>query len=126
MRYTIWANGKSAGDAEVIKSGLYYKIMCRIVRPKKGMYRLNVRCCEKTVDLGLCVPMQDHFGVDTSVPIRKIGEGELIFELIGEHHSQKFIAISKETPVKHLAEYSKMRFVILEGEKGVILTDHSL
>ena len=74
-QYNIFRDGECVGNADVKKKGLYYHFSCRCDLRERERIHLKVSCDSRVTDLGLCVPMDGSFGVETSVPIRKIGSG---------------------------------------------------
>lgn len=80
--YDITYEGAPVGTAKLEKQGLYYKLSCRCPLPGDGLYRVHVVCGQKREDLGICVPMENLFGMDKSVPIKRLGEGQMSFELV--------------------------------------------
>ena len=45
------------------------------------MCRLFVRCGSREENLGIVVPMDGGFGLDTRIPVKRLGEGEMEFRL---------------------------------------------
>lgn len=113
------------GRVTVQKVGLFYRIACRCLLTGTVRYRLVARCGEHSVDLGLCVPHGHQFGVDTSIPMKRLGDGELSFHLIPKHDRLEglFVPVSPYKPFAHIQQLQNARFVRSDGEIGVVLPE---
>ncbi len=121
MVYEVCLNGNKAGTAEVARKGLYYRISCKCVLPDKDLYRLRVSTGNQRVDLGIYVPVKDGYGVDTMVPVHKLGTRDMLFELVNGETKSEFIPIIPQEPIKRLSQYSNMRFEVRDRRFGVVL-----
>ena len=136
--YSIYRNGVCAGSAEVKKQGLYYHFSCRCDLREGERIHLKVTCDNRVTDLGLCVPMDDSFGVETSVPVKKVGSGTQEFFLgdrkvpakelpaekeiaVKKNVSEQTVQVSAEQPFEHLAELDGAVLEEAEGEKVIRL-----
>ena len=81
--------------------------------------RLGVAQGEKRVSLGLCVPHSDGFGMDTKIPAKCLGEGEL--EIFTEEKERFFLLVEKEPLCLH--EILKGRLGYRQGSLGIILPE---
>lgn len=80
--YAIVFEGAPVGTAKRQRQGLYCRFCCRCRLPDEGLYRIHAICGEIREDLGICVPMDGGFGMDKRIPAKRLGEGELSFELV--------------------------------------------
>ena len=80
--FDITYDGAPVGTAKLEKHGLYYKFCCRCAMPDDGLYRIHILCGNEREDLGICIPMDDLFGMDKAVPVKRFGEQLLQFELV--------------------------------------------
>ncbi len=80
--YEIFYAGERAGTVQREKQGLYYLFSCRCRLPEEGLYRIHVICGERWEDLGICVPLDGAFGMDKKIPAKRLGEGDMTFELL--------------------------------------------
>ena len=103
--YEITYDTVPVGTAQVEKQGLYFLFSCRCRLPDEGLYRIHGCFGEDRVDLGICVPMGQLFGMDKKSPSRQIPEGIPYFQLLSKDWkpevTEKVIA---ETPVMAEAE----------------------
>ena len=81
--------------------------------------RLGVAQGEKRVSLGLCVPNPDGFGMDTKIPVKRLGEGER--EIYVEKKERFFPLVEKE-PL-YLCGILRGRLGYCQGILGIILPE---
>ena len=122
VEYRIYAEGQDTGSACVTECGLYYHFSCRCVWNNASACRIAVTCGDKQTDLGLCIPMGETFGIETRIPIKKVGIGYMRFDVVTSAGTGQgcFVAIA---PTKPFLYISKLRFARVEvqgGETGIL------
>ena len=82
-------------------------------------------CGENTVDLGLCVPMDGGFGVDTQIPVKRMGDGELSFHLMPKHQriSGRFVPVFPDEPFAWIQMLQKAHLARQDGQIGIVLAE---
>ena len=125
QEYSILSGNETAGKALVRRQGLYYSICCRCRLTGLVRHKLLVSCGENTVDLGLCVPHGNEFGVDTKIPMKRLGGGELTFHLVPKHNelTGKFAPVSSDEPFGYIRRLQEAHLARQDGLIGVILTE---
>ena len=121
MDYGVYFGDKSVGKAQVTEQGLYYHVVCRCSLSGEVMYRLEVSCREKRENLGVLVPGENGFGLDTRFPISRVGRGVLSFCLLPRHdplQGRLFVPITPEEPFAYLSRLKDAFLEIQEGKKG--------
>ena len=121
MDYGVYFGDKSVGKAQVTEQGLYYHVVCRCSLSGEVMYRLEVSCGEKRENLGVLVPGENGFGLDTRFPISRVGRGVLSFRLLPRHdplQGRLFVPITPEEPFAYLSRLKDAFLEIQEGKKG--------
>lgn len=124
MDYAVQFGEKSVGKAQVTRQGLYYHVICRCDLSGEVMYRLEVSGGGNRVNLGILVPMENGFGLDTHFPVSRLGQGELSFRLMPRHdplHGRGFVPITPEEPFAYLSRLKEAFLEIQEGRKGASL-----
>ena len=120
MDYGVYFGDKSVGKAQVTEQGLYYHVVCRCSLSGEVMYRLEVSCGEKRENLGVLVPGENGFGLDTRFPISRVGRGELSFRHLPRHdplQGRLFVPITPEEPFAYLSWLKDAFLEIQEGKK---------
>ena len=99
--YEITYEGAPVGKAQIEKQGLYYHFSCRCRLPEEGFFRIHVINSDQRENLGICVPIDDVFGMDKRLPVARLGEGNLSFELLPKEWEFQQVVIERgmeETP----------------------------
>ncbi len=122
--YQVKFGNQSAGKVQVSRQGLYYRLMCRCQLSGDILCRLQVSCGEKKENLGVVVPMDGCFGLDTKIPVKRIGEGKMAFSLITKQEKQTeehFYPIFPEEPFAYIARLKDAYLTRKEGQVGVVI-----
>ncbi len=121
--YEITLDNQTVGWAKVTVQGLYYKMECCCNLDKHQLGRVIVTCNGNEVDLGLCVPMGKQFGVNTRIPIKRLGNGEMCFEIRQNTtaKTQCFIPIVENERFLYLQYLNKAFLCCRNGQLGIIL-----
>lgn len=120
--YEVTLGGKRVGKLRLERQGLYYRVICRCNLSGEVMYRLEA-CGEKgRTNLGILIPCESGFGMDTRFPVSRVGEKQLEFTLQPKHDSlgnRQFVPISPEEPFAYLSRLKGAFLEIQEGKQGV-------
>lgn len=79
-------------------------------------------------DLGLCVPTDGGFCLQTRIPVKRIGEGKLCFNVVSGYaaSSEQFVPVSESESFLYLAMLDTAYLEKRNGQTGVcIQTDSS-
>lgn len=123
--YGVYFGSRLAGKVQVQRQGLYYRFACRCQISGDVVCRLHVRCGDKRENLGVVVPMDGGFGLDTKLPVKRLGEGKMEFTLIPKHEVSEgtFVPIYPEEPFAYI-ERLKEGFLAKKGEQvGVVFKE---
>ena len=123
-QYSVSRNGQHCGKVTVTCRGLYYQIHCRCILPPEDIFRLQVQCSGKTENLGVLVPGEDGFGLDTRIPVKRLGEGALTFSVRSkrEPDAGRFVPIAEEEPFAYIARLKESFLEIRNGQMGIRVT----
>lgn len=85
------------------------------------MYRLMVTCGSSQESLGILVPMEGSFVLNTKLPVKRIGEGNMIFTLVSkqEGHMENFVPISPEEPFAYISRLKESFLIHRNGQPGI-------
>ncbi|MDD6966611.1 MAG: hypothetical protein SO355_08220 [Candidatus Faecousia sp.] len=121
MDYAVHFGDDTVGKAQVTRQGLYYHVVCRCSLSGQVMYCLEASTGEKRVNLGILVPQETGFGLETRFPVSRVGEGELSFRLRPRHDElggRSFVPITPEEPFAYLERLKEAFLEIQNGKKG--------
>ena len=110
--YDVLFGGEPVGKAFVDRQGLYYRFRCRCGLPGEGMYRIRVICGAGQQDLGILVPMEGDFGLQTRLPV-KLFEGD----------QPRFLAVPRHGPVREnmISVYPEEPYAYIQRMKAAFL-----
>ena len=120
-QYSVTRNGQHCGKVTVSRQGLYYRIRCRCTLPSEDVYRLQAACGNRRENLGVLVPVEDRFGLDTRIPVKQLGEGDLAFTVSSKRQpvQGQFVPILDEEPFAYISRLKKSYLEIKEGQVGI-------
>ena len=120
MEQELTLGGKAVGKVQVLRQGLYDTFHCRCRLSGEIPLRLIARCGERQEDLGVLVPMEGGFGLDTRRPAKRLGEGNIQFRLEAKHDpaQPQFVPISPEEPFAYLQRLKDAYLETKNGQKG--------
>lgn len=121
--YAVNFGNDQVGKVSVQRQGLYYRFQCRCRLAGGTICRLRVRCGDKQENLGILVPVDDGFGLDTKLPVKRLGEGSLEFLLAPKHEvtSGTFVPIYPEEPFAYISRLKEAYLARKDGQTGIIL-----
>ena len=121
MDYQVTLAGENVGRVQAEKQGLYYHVVCRCRLSGDVVYRLECSAGEKKANLGVLVPMDAGFGVDTRFPVSRVGEGRLSFSLLPKHDPLRgrcFVPLCPEEPFGYLERLKDAFLETRDGQMG--------
>ena len=123
--YPVFFGQAQVGKVQVRKQGLYYRIFCRCRMTGDVVCRLAVQCGQNRENLGVVVPVEGGFGLEKSVPCKRLGEGEPEFRLLPKHEkaSGTFVPIYPEEPFAYIRNLKDAYFERRYGQAGVVIPD---
>lgn len=121
--YEVYGGDESVGTACVNLEGLYYHVQIRCELSGNMMHKAVVRCNGHLEDLGILVPENGVFIMNTRIPMKKIGEGELYFRVIPRHKPLQgtFVPLAPEEPFTYLTRLKDAFLANQNGEIGIFI-----
>lgn len=121
--YYVYFGKDQVGGVQVVRQGLYYRFTCRCRLAGDVICRLQVTCGDKRESLGIVVPMDGAFGLETKLPVKRLGEGKMEFLLLPKHENpaEHFIPISPEEPFSYIARLKEAYLVKRNGQQGILV-----
>ena len=123
--YPVYFGKQAVGRVMVRKEGLYYRFCCRCTLTGEVVCRLAVICEGEPVHLGILVPVGESFGLDTSLPVKRIGETAPVFQVLPGRGvtNGRFVPIKPEEPFAYIARLKDAFLAHQNGQAGVILKE---
>ena len=87
------------------------------------IYRLTVTCGKLQENLGILIPQNGIFVLDTKLAVKKIGEGEMSFtlKLKQEKFSEMFVPICPEEPFAYISRLKESFLMVRDGQPGICI-----
>ena len=125
QEYSVLSGQEVVGKVFVQRQGLYYRISSRCNLTGAIRYKLMASCGTNTVDLGLCVPYGEQFGIDTRIPVKRLGEGVMSFQLLPKHHKLEgnILPVSPEEPFPYIQKLQQAHLAQQDGLVGVVFSE---
>ena len=79
--YSVSINNNQVGTVTVEREGLFVKILCILHKGLSGAYRLIMHTKSKKLDLGICLPYENFFGLKTNVAQKYVKDEIVSFVL---------------------------------------------
>lgn len=130
--YSVSFANKNVGKVQVQRQGLYYRFICRCSISGDVVCRLKVVCGGREESLGVVIPMEGGFGLDTRLPVKRIGEGNMEFYLAPKglplaeraeptEPAGQFVPIYPDEPFAYIARLKQAFFVRQNGQAGILI-----
>ena len=118
--YPVSYNGKTCGKVTVSRKGLYYHFHCRCIMNCDAIFRLILLIGSHQESLGILVPFEDAFTLKTSIPVKKLKEGEWLFQILPQYHSTgSFVPIHPEEPFAYISRLKESFLIYHNGQPGI-------
>ena len=119
----ILLGGQAVGTAQVSREGLYLAFRCRCHLSGEAVYRLQVRCGDRSENLGIPVPRNGTFELNTRVPAKRLGPGKMVIEAVPKKAEPEgmFVPLGAEEPFRYLRRLEEAFLQVREGQVGIIL-----
>lgn len=122
--YPIFLEGRTVGQAEMIREGLYCRFHCRCRLPGGQIHRVFLEWDGGEEPLGVLAPSGGAFCLDTRIPAKRLGQGTLRFR-VGPKPKQEqeqgaFVPLVPDQPFPDLYRLKNARFVQIDGKPGIV------
>lgn len=123
--YDVLVSGRPVGQVHVTRQGLYYRFRCCCQLPEEGVCKLRIVCNGKEENLGVLVPTGCGFGLETKVPVKRLGEGKPSFRVVPNRArlSENFIPIYPEEPFSYIERLKDAYLVRKNGQLGLAIRE---
>ena len=119
----MYLGRETVGKAYVSQQGLYYRITCRCAMSSGVIHRLVVACEGRQESLGVLVPIDQEFGSDTKIPVKRLGRGPFQFLLLPKHRAmeEEYVPLSPQEPFAYITKLRECYLVRKNGEAYAVL-----
>ena len=112
---------------QVEKTGLYYRFSCRCHIPTAGICRVKGYWQDRDLELGVLIPSEGQFCLNTKVAAKKCGEGRPEFRVYSRKNREGiFVPLSPEEPFAYIARLKDAFFERRYGNPGLVLQDRGI
>ena len=120
--YPVYFGEQAVGRVQVKREGLYYRFCCRCTLSGAVVCRLVLMCGDDAIHLGILVPMGESFGLDTKLPVKRIGETAPEFQVLPGRvvTNGQFVPIKPEEPFAYIARLKDAFLAYQNGQVGVM------
>lgn len=121
--YCVYFGNQQVGKVSVQRQGLYYRFSCRCRLASEAVCRLRILCGNVQENLGILIPMGDGFGLDTKIPVKRMGEGKPEFQLVPKYAktSGNIVPVYPEEPFAYISRLKDAYLVRRNGELGIVI-----
>jgi len=121
--YRVYFGNQQVGNVSVQRLGLYYRFSCRCQLTGNVICRLQIICGNVQENIGIPVPVNGEFGLDTKLPVKRFGEGKPEFTLVPkyEFNDTMFVPVYPEEPFAYIARLKDAYLVRKNGQMGIAL-----
>ena len=121
--YGVYLGSQLSGKIQVSRRGLYYHFCCRCQLSGAVMCRLSVICDGQEHNLGILVPVENGFGLEKMVSIKKFGHGQPEFYIIPKtiEAEGNFIPIYPDEPFAYIEKLKTCFLCRKYGQAGVVI-----
>ncbi len=122
--YPVYLENKVIGSVRVRQKGLYLLLECRCQLPAIERYQILAVSGSQRENLGLCIPMEDCFGIRTRIPAKRLQiEGLSFYAEPKEKREQGFfVPLDPQLPFEYLPQLQNARLGSKEGQVGVYIS----
>ena len=106
--FSIFKNGVPYGEASIERQGLYFQIRCFCRSPE----RIILKWAGGERDLGLCVPMDEGYGIQTRIPAKYLGNDNLQFLTLTK---ENIFPIGEDVPFMQLSYLREGTLIYQQG-----------
>lgn len=123
--YQVYFGNQPCGKVQVRRQGLYYRFTCRCRLTGDALCRLLVSVGTHQENLGVLVPVEGGFGLDTRIAAKRFGEGTPSFTVVSsrEQMQERFVPITPEEPFAYIERLKTSFLVRKYGKLGILLTE---
>ena len=119
--YEITLRNKVVGTMAVSSAGLYYHFRGKCTLSKNCIFRITMSCGDKQENLGVLIPCNGLFLLDTKRPMKQFSDAMPVFTVQSDRESG--FPVNENTPFPKLEALDNGVFQKKDGISLILLTD---
>ena len=121
-KYEILQGNKVVGTMDVSREGLYYRFRGKCGLEEAQISRVKVACGGRTENLGVLLPCNGVFLLDTKRPAKQFADTAPAF-FIASENEDKWLPLNENTPFPKLEALENGVFQSRDDVPGILFTD---
>ena len=112
------------GKIYLAKQGLYCKLRCKCILNKTGIYRLHLKCFGTDRNLGVLIPDQMHYVLESTIAAKYVDFDHPQFYITGlrDNTDEEFVPICSDRPFAYIHKLENARIAIRDGKIGIMVS----
>ena len=123
MDFPAMLGEKPVGKVQVLREGLYWRVICRCQLTGQVIFRLAAVTAEKREYIGVVVPMGKGFGLDRRISARSFDPEDAEFQLSPKVEEGPFLPISPEEPFHYIEKLKNAYLARKDGQTGIVIRE---
>ena len=121
-KYEIKQGNKPVGTMDVSREGLYYHFRGKCNFVQKQIFRVRMVCAGSEENLGVLLPCNGIFLLDTKRPVKQFSDATPPF-VVTSSTVANWISLNENTPFPMLVALENGVFQRRDGVPGILFTD---
>ena len=123
--YEITMGSRQVGKVQLLREGLYVRVVCHVQLCGSVVYRLAVEDNGRRENLGVLMPEGGGYSLDKRIPAKRFPQGEPEFLLVPAHEPAdgRFLPIHPQEPFEYLSQLKDAYMKIKDGRLGISLPE---
>lgn len=123
--YDVVFGGQAVGKVQVKREGLYYRFLCRCSLTGDVVCRLVAVYGDRQESLGILVPRDGGFTLETRLAAKNLGQGIPEFRVVPNRTvlRGRFVPICPEEPFAYLARLKDAYLARQNGQVGAVIQE---
>lgn len=123
--YEITYENQNVGSAVVVAEGLYLRIECQCTMPKRDLYRIFAKDDNVMIDLGICVPVGQHYSLVKRIPQKQF-PGKTVKFYVNKNemqHDLTRLTVDESQPFAYIDRLDSARVEIFDNKLCMVMAE---
>ena len=124
--YEVYFGREAAGKVQLLRQGLYYRVICRCKIPTDNVCRLYAVMGDKRENIGVLIPDGEGLLLDRKIPAKRFSDTVVQFAVSSGAGSKegKFVPICPEEPFLYIDRLKNAFLASEHGKIGIRTEEH--